>query len=140
MSGIGYVVKQLVVRTTPPGGVETAYECAVTGVQDAPDRTTATSYTACPDGSITDVGPATWTVTVNYNAVDTVGSFHRMLREFDGQPATLEVEYDPINEPGLITSYDVTLVAAGNDATVGSFRTASATFPVKGAPVYTDPV
>lgn len=140
MSAVGYVVKELKVRLTPPGGTETSYECAVTGVQDAPDRSTSTSYTACPDGSITDVGPASWTLTVNYNAVDTVGSFHRMLREYDGQAATIEVEYDPIGDPGRITEYDVTLVAAGNDATVGSFRTATATFPVKGAPRYTDPV
>lgn len=140
MTAVGYVVKTLTVKLTPPGGTETAYECAVTGVQDAPDRATSTTAVACPDGSITDVGPASWTVTVNYNAVDTVGSFHRMLRQYDGQPATLEVEYDPVGEPGLLTSYDVTLVAGSNDATVSAFRTGTVTLPVKGAPVYTDPV
>lgn len=141
MSGIGYVVKQLVVKLTPPGGsAPVAYECAVTGVSDSPNRSTQTSTTACPDGTITDVGPATWELTVNYNAVDSVGSFFRMLRQYDGQAATIDVEFDPINEPGRITHYDVTLTAGGQDATVGSFRTASSTFPVKGAPRYTDPV
>lgn len=140
MTGIGYVVKTLTVKTTPPGsGAPVAYECAVTGVQDSPSRTTQTSVTACPDGTLTDVGPTTWELTVNYNAVDTPGSFFRMLREFDGQSAVIDVEYDPVGEPGRITHYAVTLTAGGQDATVGNFRTASSTFPVQGAPTYTDP-
>lgn len=141
MSAVGYVVKRLTVKTTPPGGgAAVAYECAVTGVSDNPTRTTQTSVTACPDGSITDTGPTTWELTVNYNAVDTPASFFRMLRLHDGEAATIDVEYDPVNEPGRITHYDVTLAAGGQDATVGQFRTASSTFPVKGAPRYTDPV
>jgi hypothetical protein len=140
MSGIGYVVKQLTVKFTPPGGTLTAYECAVTGVSDSPNRSTQTTTTACPDGSITDVGPATWTLTINYNAVDTPGSLFRVLREHDGEAATIDVEYDPINDPGRITSYDVILVASGQDATVGSFRTATVDLPVNGSPTYTDPV
>lgn len=141
MTAVGYVVKRLTVKTTPPGGgAAVAYECAVTGVSDSPNRTTQTSTTACADGTITDVGPATWELTVNYNAVDDPASFFRMLRLHDGEAATIDVVYDPINNPGRITHYDVTLVAGGQDATVGSFRTASSTFPVKGAPRYTDPV
>lgn len=141
MSAVGYVVKRLTVKTTPPGGgAPVAYECAVTGVSDAPTRSTQTSTTACPDGTIVDVGPATWELTVNYNATDEPSSFFRMLRTNDGAAATIDVEFDPINEPGRITHYDVTLIASGQDATVGSFRTASVTLPVKGAPRYTDPV
>jgi hypothetical protein len=141
MTGIGYVVKRLTVKLTPPGAsTPVAYECAVTGVSDSPTRTSQTSNTACPDGAITDVGPTSWEVTVDYNAVDDPAGFFRMLREHDGASATLDVEFDPINAPGRITHYDVTLAAGGQDATVGSFRTASSTFPVKGAPRYTDPV
>lgn len=141
MTAVGYVVKTLTVKTTPPGGsTPVAYECAITGVSDAPTRSTQTSTTACPDGTIVDVGPATWELTIDYNAVDTLGSLFRVLRQHDGSPATIDVEYDPVNEPGRITHYDVTLVASGQTATVGSFRTASVTLPVKGAPRYTDPV
>lgn len=140
MTAVGYVVKTMTVKTTPPGGSLTAYECAVLGVSDTPDRSTQTTAVACPDGSITDTGPASWTVTVDYNVVDTPESFHRMLREYDGQAATLVVEYDPIGAPGTLTNYDVTLQAGSQDATVGSFRTGSVTLPVKGSPTYTDPV
>lgn len=141
MTAVGYVVKRLTVKFTPPGGGgPVAYECAVTGVSDAPNRSTQTSTTACADGAITDVGPATWVLTIDYNAVDTPGSLFRVLRLHDGEAATIDVEYDPINEPGRITHYDVILVASGQSATVGSFRTASVELPVSGAPYYTDPV
>lgn len=141
MTGIGYVVKQLTVKFTPPGGgAPVAYECAVTGVSDAPSRQTQTTTTACPDGAITDVGPATWTLTVDFNAVDSPGSFFRVLRQHDGEAVTIDVEYDPINEPGRITHYDVILVASGQTATVGAFRTASVDLPVNGSPTYTDTV
>jgi hypothetical protein len=119
-------------------GAAVAYECAVTAVQEGPTRDTVTSQTACPDGSITDVGPDTWTLTIAYNTSYLPGSLHRLLLDNSGATATVVWEPDPVNEPGTLRNYEVTLVPGAADYTVGAYANASVELPVHGTPTTTD--
>lgn len=140
MTAVGHVVKTISVKIpTPPGGTLVEYQCAVTGVDENPTRTTQTSQTACPDGSITDVGPATYDLVIGYNVDMKAGSLYRILADNDGAAATIDVEFDPVGAPGVIKHYDVTLTDPGHSAQVGAFHVSTATLPVKGKPRFTDP-
>ncbi len=140
MTAVGHVVKTISVKIpTPPGGTAVEYQCAVTGVDETVERSTSTSYVACPDGSVTDVGPGSYSLVIGYNVDMKSGSLYRVLRDNDGTAATIDVEFDPVGAPGVITHYDVTIVDPGHSAQVGSFHTSTATLPVKGRPRITDP-
>lgn len=140
MTVIGYVVKTMSVKIKRGTATAVEYQCAITGVRESPTRSQVTTQVACPDGSKTDQGPTTWTVDVGYNVSNLPDSFHRILRDHDGETATLTVEPFPVQEPGHTVEYDVVLSAAGADYTVGSFGSATATLPVTGKPRNVDPV
>lgn len=135
MTAVGYVVKAMSVKID-----DTSYECAVTSVSDAESSSTVTTQTACADGTASDTGPSTWTLNIAYNLDWTPGSLHRILRDNAGDAATVEVEYDPVGAPGVITAYDVTIKPGSGTAGVGAYATGSVALPVKGQPVTTDPV
>lgn len=140
MTAVGHVVKTMrVTIPTPPGSTPIDYECAVTGVDLTPTRTTQTSTTACPDGVVVDVGPATYELTIGLNVDMKAGSLYRLLVDHDGTAATVSVEFDPVGAPGVVTNCDVTLLDPGHSAQVGSFHTTSATLPVRGKPRIVDP-
>lgn len=130
MTAVGFAVRTMHVKI---GLVD--YACAVTAVTDAAKADSITTQTACPDGTATDVGPAVWTLQVDYNISNVADSFHRILREQEGETATIIVEYDPIGEPGILTTYEVTMTPGGGAYKVGAFATASVTLPCHGAPV-----
>lgn len=134
MTAVGYAVKSMVIKIGT-----TAYECAVTGVTETPTADTVTTRTACPDGVKQDTGPAAWTLTVDYNVSNLPGSFHRLLRDSEGDAATIEVEPFPLEEPGTKISYAVTLTPGGAGYVVGQFGTASVVLPVNGNPTTIDP-
>jgi len=140
MSGVGYVVKAMVLTIAEEGGAATAYECAVTGVSEVPSADTQTIQTACPDGSMSDVGPTSWVLTIDYLVSNLPGSLHRLLRDNEGRTAVVTLEPFPITEPGTILEYDVTLTPAGAGYVVGQFGAASASVPVSGKPRTVDPV
>lgn len=133
MATHAYVVKEMHVIV---GAVD--YQCEVTGVGFAPTSSPQTITVACPDGTVTDAGPSSWSVTVNYTSSLLTAAFFRFLVEHDGEPATIEIEPNPVTEPGYKISADVTLTAGGSDWTVGSFGTGSTSLPVTGSPSFTD--
>jgi hypothetical protein len=140
MNAVGHVVKTISVKIpTPPGSTAVEYQCAVTGVEETVTRTTQTTNVACPDGAITDTGPATYALVIGYNVDMNAGSLHRLLRDHDGVAATIDVEYDPVGAPGVITHYAATLLDPGHTAQVGAWHTAAATLPVRGKPSITEP-
>lgn len=140
MSAVGYVVKSMVVTIDPePGGTPVAYECAITSVIETPSNTTQTSQTACPDGTIVDVGPTSWSIDIAHNVSLLPTQLHRLLRDNEGKSATVVIEPFPIAEPGHKIEWDVTLVPPGGSYPVGSFATSTATLPVKGSPRNIDP-
>jgi hypothetical protein len=140
MTAVGYVVKTMVLTIDPdPGGTPVAYECAITAVNETASNTTQTSQTACPDGTITDVGPTSWSIDIVHNVSLMPASLHRILRENEGKSATVVIEPFPVAEPGQKISWDVTLVPPGGSYPVGSFAVSTATLPVKGSPVHIDP-
>jgi hypothetical protein len=134
VSAVGYAVKTMHVKI---GAVD--YRCAVTGVTESPTADTVTTRTACPDGVKQDTGPAAWTLTVDYNVSNLPDSFHRLLRDSEGDAATISVEPFPLEEPGTLIEYDVTLTPGGGAFVVGQFGTASVVLPVTGSPRTTDP-
>lgn len=140
MSAVGYVVKSMKISIKRGSTAAVEYECAITGVTEQPTADTQTVRTACPDGSITDVGPASWAVSIDYLVSNLPGSLHRILREHEGESATLSIEPFPVQEPGVLVEYDVTLTPAGAGYVVGQFGAASATVPVVGKPRTVDPV
>lgn len=139
MSAVGYVVKSMSITIKRGSAAAISYECAITGVTETPTADTQTVQTACPDGSISDVGPASWTLGIDYLVSNLPGSLHRILREHAGEPATVQIEPFPISEPGVLVEYDVTLTPAGAGYVVGQFGAASATVPLKGQPRTIDP-
>jgi hypothetical protein len=139
MTAVGYVVKSMLVEIDQ-GGSPVEYQCAVRGVTDAPTVETQTTRVACPDGVKNDSAPPVWTVTIDYNVSNVVGSLHRLLRENFGAAAVLTIEPFPLEEPGITVVYNVTLTPAGAAYVVGQFGQAQVVLPVTGAPVTTDPV
>jgi hypothetical protein len=142
MNAVGHVVKELTVKIDADGsgsGAAVEYQCAVTGVDESVTRTTQTTNVACPDGSITDTGPASYELVIGLNVDMKAGSLYRILRDNDGVAATIDVEYDPIHSPGVVTAYAVTLLDPGHSAQVAAWHTATATLPVRGRPTITDP-
>lgn len=139
MTAVGYVVKRMTVTTKKGTDAAVARECAITGIREVPSQSTQTSQTACADGSITDTGPATWTVEVGYNTDLRPDSFHRLLLDHDGETVTLTYEPDPIGDPGRKREATVTLAAPSSDYTVGSFATATVSLPVRGSIATIDP-
>lgn len=135
MTAIGYVVKSMVITVDA-----VAHECAIRGVTENATADTVTTRTACPDGTKQDTGPTAWTLTVDYNVSNLPDSFHRLMRENEGAAAVISVEPFPVEEPGTLISYDVTLRAGGAAYVVGAFGEASVELPVSGAPVTVDPV
>jgi hypothetical protein len=139
MTAIGYVVRTMVVKLLPQGGVEASYECAITGVTEVPTQTTVTTQTACPDGAAQDVGPTTWALDVAYNVDHAPDSFHRVLRDNAGVPAVLTITPDPTGNPGTKIEYTVpALVPGGAGMVVGAYAVATVSLPLSGAPVYVD--
>jgi hypothetical protein len=128
----------MIVTIKEGAGTAVAYECAITGLSETATRTTVTAITACPDGSITDQGPVTWAVEIDYLVSNLPASLHRILRDHDGAAATLTVEPFPVTEPGTKIAYEVTLGAAGAKYTVGAFGAATVSLPVIGNPTTTD--
>jgi hypothetical protein len=140
MAGVGYVVKRMTITIKRGTDAAVAYECAITGVTETETHDTATSQTACADGTITDVGPSSYSVTVGGNVSLAPSSLFRVLREHAGSAAVLSVEPFPDREPGHKVEWDVVLVGPGADYTVGSFSAFSVELPVTGAPRFVDPV
>lgn len=139
MSGVGYVVKTMTVTIKEGTSAAVSVECAVTGVTENESHDTQTTRTACPDGTVTDVGPSSYTLSVAGNVSLDPSSLFRMLRANAGKPATVTVEPFPEREPGHKVEWDVTLVPPGGDYTVGSFSAFTAELPVSGAPRFVDP-
>lgn len=142
MTAIHYTVRTMKVGIDLDGsgsGAPTYVECAVTGVTENEAHDEITGATACADGVFTDVGPSRYTLTIGYNVKHDPASFHRLLREHAGKSATVEIEPDPVGDPGRKITYAVVLVAGGATMTVGQTATASTTLPVNGTPTYTDP-
>lgn len=140
MSVVGYVVKTMSVKIKRGAAAAVAYECAVRGVTETPSADVVTTRVACPDGVKQDVGPASWSVAVDYNVSNLPASLHRILREHAGESATLTIEPFPIEEPGTFVEWDVVLTPAGGAYVVGSYGEATVTLPVVGAPRTVDPV
>jgi hypothetical protein len=140
MTAVGYVVKAMTVTTKQGTAAAVSQECAITGIRETPSATTQTTQTACPDGTITDTGPTSWTVDVSYNTSLDPASFHRLLLDHTGEQVTLTWEPDPVNDPGRKRTATVTLVAPASDYTVGSFATATVSLPVRGGIATVDPV
>lgn len=139
MTAVGYAVKAMNITIKRGTSAAVEYECAITGVQEGEQHDTVTSNTACTDGSITDTGPSSWTVTVGYNVSNLPASLHRILRDHAGESAVLSIEPFPVHEPGTKIEYDVTLTPGPADYTVGAIGTASVVLPVKGSPRTVDP-
>jgi hypothetical protein len=139
MSGIGYVVKTMVVKTKQGTAAEVAQECAITGIRETPTADVQTTQTACPDGVLTDTGPTSWTVDVSYNTSLKPDSFHRLLLDHVGEEVTLTYEPDPVGDPGRKRSATVKLVAPAADYTVGSWANATVSLPVQGTISTVDP-
>lgn len=139
MSAVGYVVTTMVVTIAQGEAAGIAYECAVTGVTFSETHKTVTAETACPDGSLTDVGPSTFTADIDYMVSNLPGSLHRLLNDNPGALATLSVEPFPVTEPGTLREADVRLVAAGDAYVVGAFGVSKVSLPVTGAVRTVDP-
>jgi len=135
MTAVGHVVKTMVVE------IDTvAYECAVIGVTPTPAFSTLTLETACPDGVVSDAGPTTWTVVLDYAVDWATDSLHRLLNDpaNDGVAAVLHWTPDPVGEPLVSQTMNVTLKPGSAPHRVGAFATATVTLPVKGAPTTAD--
>lgn len=115
------------------------YQCEISGVNETETHTTATMTVACPDGSVTDTGPSTYTLDVSFTPSLLPDSFFRLLREHAGETATVTFEPYPVQEPGYQLSYDVTLIDTGGSWQVGSFNTATVQLPVTGKPTIVEP-
>jgi hypothetical protein len=139
MGAVGYVVKTMTVTLKIGTAAAVDYECEITGVTETETHAEQTSTTACADGTITDVGPSSWSVTVNHNVSLLPASLFRVLREHAGEAATLTIEPFPVQEPGRKIAWDVTLIPSGGDFTVGSFAVSTPALPVKGSPQMIDP-
>lgn len=140
MTAVGYVVKQMTVKTKQGTAAEVAQECAITGLRETPTQDTQTTQTACPDGTLTDTGPVSWTVDVGYNTSLRPDAFHRLLLDHLGEDVTLTWEPDPVNDPGRKREATVKLAAPAADYTVGSWATATVSLPVQGTIRTIDPV
>jgi hypothetical protein len=139
MGAVGYAVTTMVVTIKQGSATAVAYECAITGVTENESHDTVTSRTACPDGSIVEAGPSSYTLTIAANASLAPTSLFRVLRENAGESAVVTVEPFPVREPGHKIEYDVSLVAPGGDFTVGAMSAFTVELPVQGSPRFIDP-
>lgn len=140
MTAVGYVVKEMTITTKLGTAAEVAQQCAITGLREVPTQNTVTTQVACPDGSITDQGPATWAVEVGYNTSLRPDSFHRLMLDHVGEQVLLTWEPDPVGDPGRKRQATVRFSAPAADYTVGSFATATVSLPVQGGIATIDPV
>lgn len=140
MTAVGYVVKEMSVKSKLGTAAEVEQQCAITGIREVPTQSTQTTQVACPDGSITDNGPVSWAVEVGYNTSLRPDSFHRLMLDHVGEQVQLTWEPDPIGDPGRKRSAMVRLSAPSADYTVGSFATATVSLPVQGTISTIDPV
>lgn len=131
MPGKGFVVRAMTITID-----DEDYACEITGLREVPSRSTQTAVTACADGSITDTGPATWTIDVTAHVDLADGSLYALLTDpdNDGVPAVIEYTPDVVNYPEKVRTADIELVTVGADFTPGSFATFQVSFPVTGAP------
>lgn len=135
MTTHAYVVKEMHVKIDA-----TDYQCEVTGVDEGETHSTATLTVACPDGTVNDVGPSSYTLTIGYSVSLLPDSFFRLLDEHAGEAATISVEPNPVTEPGYMREYDVTLIGGPASWQVGAFgQGPSVTLPVNGAPRTIEP-
>jgi hypothetical protein len=135
-----YVVKAMTITIGAGTTAATSHECEISGVVENETHAEVTGVVACADGSFSDVGPSTYTLTIGYNVSHRPGSLHRLLRDHVGQTGTVVIEPDPVNDPGRLLTYAVTIVPGGANMTVGAVANSSVTLPVAGVPAYTDPV
>ncbi len=124
-----YVVKEMHVLV---GAVD--YQCEVSGVSLTPSASTQTIALACPDGVVSDVGRATWALTISYTSSLQANALFRMLAENDGEAATVSFEPFPVAEAGHKITAEVILAAGGADWTVGNFNTGTVTLPMTAPP------
>lgn len=136
MSGKGFVVKAMTVKIGAA-----SYECEVTALKETESHDTVTSRTACPGGTINDVGPSSFTIDVTANVDLHAGSLYALLTTAAnyGLAATIVYAPDATNQPTLTRTAPIVLVPAGADFTVGAFATFDVVFPCTAPPTWTTP-
>jgi hypothetical protein len=136
MTGRGFVVKAMTIKID-----SVSYECEVTGLNEVESHDTQTSNTACANGSITDVGPSSFTIDVTANAVLALDSLYYLLTSPAnyGKAAVLTYAPDATNHPTVTRSANVTLVPAGAQYQVGGFAVFDVSLPCTSPPTWATP-
>lgn len=136
MSGVGYVVKGMIVDLDGE-----RYECEITSVAESESHDVQTSRTACPTGgAITDVSPSSFTVDVEANVDVATGSLYRLLTDPANSGAEAELTWHPdlTNNPNVSRVGTVRLVPPAGTFPVGDWAAFSVSLPVVGALTWDD--
>lgn len=118
----------------------TQHECEVTGSTLTPSSDVQTTQVLCPDGALSDTGPVSWTLDLDYLVDYTAGSLFRFLTDQHGKTAEFTYEPDPDNAPGVVYTGNVRVVAGPGGGSAAAWESGSVSLPVIGTPTITDPV
>jgi hypothetical protein len=135
MSGTGHVRKSIVL--TLEG---TAYQCEITGATVTPASDVQTTAVLCPDGSLSDTGPVTWSLDLNYLVDHKAGSLFRLLVSNHGALAAFEYEPDPDTAPGVLWTGDLRIISGPGGGDAAAWESGSVSLPIIGTPAIQDPI
>lgn len=135
MTAIGHVVRLMNLTI----GTSETVECAVTACDLVPTFSTVTSTVACPDGTISDAGPTSWSFNVTANVDAGATSFSTYLEENDGDVVAVEWVPDPVNHPTRARKFSVIVKPMNEGHPVGAFASGSVSLPVQGRPTWGAP-
>jgi hypothetical protein len=132
MAPVGHVVREMVVKLGA-----TDYAVAVTGVKENHDVAQQTTQTATTNGTITDIGADTTTITIDFNTDSASASLWSILTETAiGTAIVVKWTPDPLNATRVRTA-NCKVLPPNVDHTVGNFGTATVDLPVTGGVTWT---
>ena len=136
MTGKGYVVKTMTVKI---GSVQ--YECEVKGLTETENHDTQTALMACPGGAMTDVGPSSFSLDIDANAVLDPSSLYVLLTTPSNYGIAAHVEYAPdaTSHPTFMRQADVVLVPVGAAFVPGQWAEFSVSLPCTAPPTWKVP-
>jgi hypothetical protein len=116
------------------------FHCEVTAVDLVPSVDTATSTVLCDDGTVTDAGTPSWSLSIDYNVDHNPASLFRTLLANVGKVAAFDYKPDPVNAPLTHYTGSARLIPGNAGGSAGAFESGSVSLPLIGAPTPVDDV
>lgn len=130
MAAVGFVARSIIFKLGT-----TAYECAVTSVVLQPDTPVQVTTTMCPDGTLSDVGETSWSLTGTANVDWHAASLYAFLIDHAGENVAFELH--PTGEATGKVVGTVTIVPPTATMTVNQWATFPFNLPLDGKPTFT---